>query len=109
MGLTCHEGEQKDYNESVTKVQDIGESTSDGDLVHKVVDREEEEVEPSYSCGEEGSPPPAIVLRAKVEVAEEDGGLCTHHQQHQECQHDEPKHVVHLTIPEGGVRGEGRR
>lgn len=63
------------------------------------MDGEEEEIEGSGACGEEGPPPPAIVLRAEVKVAEEDGGLGTDHHQHKKRQHDEPKHVVHLTRP----------
>lgn len=98
--LTSHQREEKDHDEGVTKVEGVGECPSDGRLVDKVVDGEEEEVEASGGRGEEGAPPPAVVLRAEVEVAEEDGGLGTDHQQHQEGQHDETKHVVHLTIPE---------
>ena len=63
------------------------------------MDGEEEEIEGGGARGEEGPPPPAIVLRAEVEVAEEDRGLGTDHHQHKERQHDEPKHVVHLTRP----------
>lgn len=51
------------------------------------------------TSGEEGAPPPAIVLGTQVEVAEEDGCLCTYHNQNNEGQQKEPKHVVHLTTP----------
>ena len=63
------------------------------------MDGEEEQVEGSGACGEEGPPPPAVVLRAQVEVTEEHGGLGTHHRQDEKGQHDESKHVVHLTRP----------
>lgn len=51
------------------------------------------------TSGEEGAPPPAIVLGTQVEIAEEDRCLCTHHDQNNEGQQKEPKHVVHLTTP----------
>lgn len=63
------------------------------------MDGEEEEIEGRGARGEEWPPPPAIVLRAEVEIAEEDGGLGTDNHQNKECQHDESKHVVHLTRP----------
>ena len=63
------------------------------------MDREEEEVEGSGACREERSPPPTVVLRAEMEVAEEHRGLGTHHHQDKKGQHDEPKVVVHLTGP----------
>lgn len=98
--LTSHQGEEEDHDKGVPKVQGVGESSSDGSLVHKVVNREEKQIEPSSGRGEKGTPPPAVVLRAEVEVAEEDGGLSTHHQEDQEGQHDEAKHVVHLPVPD---------
>lgn len=53
----------------------------------------------TLTSGEEGAPPPSVVLRAEVKVAQEDGGLSTHHNQHDESQHNETKHVVHLARP----------
>jgi len=41
------------------------------------VDGVKEEVECSTSTAQIGSPPPMIVLRTEVEVAEEDGGFST--------------------------------
>ena len=38
-----------------------------------------------------------------MEIAEEDGGLSTHHDEDDVRQHDEPKHVVHRPRP--GQRG----
>ena len=96
---TSHNEEKEDHDEGVAKVEKVGESPSDGGLVDKVVDGEEEEVEGRGACGEEGPPPPTIILGAEVEVAEEDGGLGTDHQQHKEGKHNESKHVVHLTRP----------
>ena len=64
---------------------------------------EQEEVEGCGACGEEGPPPPPIVFRAEVEVAQEYRRLHTHHHKHHKRKHYEPKHVVHLARP-----GEGR-
>ena len=63
------------------------------------------------TSGEEGTPPPAIVLSTEVEVAEENRGLGTDHQQHHKRQQDEPKHVVHLSTPTlcGGQSSERER
>ncbi len=96
---TSHNKEEEDHDGSVAKVEQIGEGPSDGGLVDKVVDGEEEEIEGRGARGEEGPPPPAVVLRTEVEVAEEDGGLGADHHQHKVRQHDETKHVVHLTRP----------
>ena len=51
------------------------------------------------TCREEGAPPPAVVLSTKVEIAEQNGGLGTHDQQHNKGQQEKPKHVVHLSPP----------
>ena len=78
---TSHNEEKENHDEGVAKVEKVGESSSDGGLVDKVVDGEEKQVESCGARGEEGSPPPAIVLGAEVEVAEEDGCLGTDHHQ----------------------------
>lgn len=96
---TSHNKEQEDHDECVAKVEKVGEGPSDGRLVDKVMDGEEKEVEGCGTRGEEGPPPPTVVLGAEVEVAEEDGRLGTDDDQHKEGQHDESKHVVHLTRP----------
>ena len=44
---------------------------------------EEKEIKGSGSSGEERPPPPAVVLRAEMEVAEEDGCLGTDDDQHE--------------------------
>ena len=78
--LTSHEGEEKDHNEGVAEVQGVRERPSDRCLVDKVVNGEKEEVEASGRRGEEGAPPPAIVLRAEIVITEQDRGLGTDHQ-----------------------------
>ena len=48
--LTCQDPEKENHDECVAKVEEVGEGTSDGSLVHKVVHREKEEVESSGAC-----------------------------------------------------------
>lgn len=61
------------------------------------------------TSGEEGAPPPAIVLSTQVEVAEEDGCLSTHHYQNNKGQQKESKHVVHLATPTASGGGHTAR
>lgn len=61
----------------------------------------EKQVECSGSGGEEGPPPPTIIFRTEVEVAEENRCLGTHHDQYYISQHHESKHVIHGARPEG--------
>lgn len=69
-------------------------------------DKEVRKTERGQTSREEGAPPPAVVLGTQVEVAQEDGCLCTHHYQNNEGQQKEPKHVVHLTTPTSSGRRE---
>ena len=102
--LTSHDEEEEHHDEGVAKVEQVAERAGNGGFVGKVVEGEEEKVEGSHACGEERPPPPAIVLRTKMEVAEQHGCLHAHHHQHHKRKHDEPKHVVHLARPGGGEK-----
>ena len=97
----CHDKEEQHNDGCVAKEEEVAERSCDAGLVDEVVQGEQEEVQRCGARGEEGSPPPAVVLGAEVEVAEKDGRLCTHHHQHHKGQHDEPKHVVDLARPAG--------
>ena len=97
-----HDEEEQHHDGGVAEEEEVAEGARDARLVHKVVQGEEEEVEAGGPRGKEAAPPPAVVLRAQVEVAEEDGGLGRHQHQHHKGQHDEPKHVVDLARPAGG-------
>lgn len=46
--LTRQYPEEENHDECIAKVEEVGEATYDGGLVHKVVDGEQEEVE---GCG----------------------------------------------------------
>ena len=83
-GPTSHDKEYEHHDKGVSKVESGGERTRDGRLIDKIVNGEEKEVEGCGACREERPPPPTIVLRAKMEVAEEDRGLSTNDHQDNE-------------------------
>ena len=57
------------------------------------------EIDSSKTAREEGSPPPAVVLSAQVEVAEEDGRLRARDDEDQVDDGEETEHVVELVRP----------
>lgn len=67
------------------------------------VNRIKEEIESGRATAEISSPPPVVVLRTEVEVAEEDGCFSTRDHQDQEHDKQKPEHVVDLVCP-----GDGR-
>ena len=69
--LTSHDEEEEHHDEGVTKVEQVAECAGDGGFVGEVVEGEEEEVEGSRACREERPPPPAVILRTKMEVAQQ--------------------------------------
>ena len=69
--LTSHDEEEEHHDEGVTKVEQVAECAGDGGFVGEVMQGEEEEVESSCACGEERPPPPAVILRTKMEVAQQ--------------------------------------
>lgn len=50
--LTSQYPEEEDHDECIAKVEQVGETTYDSGLVHKVVDREQEEVDGCSTCRE---------------------------------------------------------
>ena len=97
--LTCEDGEEQGDDECVTKEEEIAERPADVGLEEEVVDRETQQVEPCGPSGEERAPPPAVVLAAEVEVAQQDASLRTHDDEDDEGEEHETKHVVHLPRP----------
>lgn len=55
-----------------------------------------EEVPRRGAGAEEGAPPPVVVLRAQVEVAQQDGRLGARDHEDHEHEEQETEHVVHL-------------
>lgn len=101
--LACEDEEEEGDDKRVSKEQEVAEGSADAGFEEEVMDREAQHVKACGASGKEGSPPPAIVLAAQVEIAEEDAGFCTHHHKNYECEEHKAKHVVHLSRP---VMGE---
>ena len=100
MSLTCEQEEEECHNESVAKVEESGGGSLQIQLGVVVVDGVEEEVEGSEAARQERAPPPAVVLRAQMEVAEEDGGLRARDDQDEIDNGQEAEHVVELMRPQ---------
>lgn len=83
----CKEEKQKYHDQRISKVQEGGGGVFNVQLGDEVVAAVYEEVASSRPRGEEGAPPPVIVLGAEVEVAEEDGGLGA--RDHKDQEHEE--------------------
>lgn len=75
MRLTCEEKEDKGHDEGVAEVKEGGRESLDLQLCCVVVQWIQEEIDGSEAAGKEGTPPPAIVLGAQVEIAEQNGCL----------------------------------
>jgi len=58
------------------------------------------EVESGEATGEEAPPPPVVILRAEVKVAEEDRGLRARDDEDHKHEEQESVHVVDLTGPD---------
>ena len=97
--LACEDGEEQGDDERVTEEEEIAERPADVGLEEEVGDRKAQQVEPKGAGGEERAPPPAVVLAAEVEVAEQDASLCTHDDEDDEGEEHEAKHVIHLPRP----------
>mmetsp|Transcript_22107 Transcript_22107/g.36792 ORF Transcript_22107/g.36792 Transcript_22107/m.36792 type:complete len:671 (+) Transcript_22107:104-2116(+) len=62
----------------------------------------EQQVGRAGARGAEAAPPPAVVLRAELRVAEHDRDFRAGERQDQQHRHQEPEHVVDLVQPQGG-------
>jgi len=65
------------------------------------MDAVEEEVDGCETTRQEGAPPPVIVLRTKMEIAEQNGGFRAGDYKNYKDKEKETKHVVHLMGPNG--------
>jgi succinate dehydrogenase/fumarate reductase flavoprotein subunit len=77
--------EQKDHDERVAKVQDH-RCKAGQRFGHEIVHTTNQQVKRSEARREEGTPPPMIVLRTKVEIAQQHGCLGTGDNQNDEDQ-----------------------
>lgn len=67
--------EQKDHDERVAKVQEGRRCVVDGQLCGKVMATIDEQIAGRWAGRQEWPPPPVIILRAQVEIAQQNGGL----------------------------------
>uniref|UniRef100_A0A182INA6 Tox-SGS domain-containing protein n=1 Tax=Anopheles atroparvus TaxID=41427 RepID=A0A182INA6_ANOAO len=92
--------EQKHHNQGVAKVQEGGCGVLDLQLRGEVVATVHEQVDRSKAGRQERSPPPVVVFRAQMEVAQQDRRLGAGDHEDEEYQEEKTEHVVHLTRPE---------
>lgn len=59
----------------------------------------EEEIGSREAGGQEGSPPPMIILSTEVEVSQKNRGFGTSDEEDQEDQGEEAEHVIDLMGP----------
>lgn len=96
---SCEQEENKDNHCSVSKVEECGGEALHLQLGEEVVDAVDEEVDGREAWGQERPPPPVVILRTKVEIAQENSGLTAGDDQDDEHQEQEAKHVVGLVGP----------
>ena len=73
---TCQEEEEQSSDPHVSKVQQPGDKFRDLKLRVEVEDRVREHVARRGARGEEGTPPPVIILCTELEVAHDDSDFC---------------------------------
>ena len=89
--FTCEQEETKDHDACVAEIQKGWGWVFYVEFGKEVMNAVDSEVECGESAGHEAPPPPVVVLRAKVEVAEQDCGLRAGDDEVQE--HEEQKSV----------------
>ena len=89
--FTCEQEETKDHDACVAEIQKGWGWVFYVEFGKEVINAVDSEVECGESAGHEAPPPPVVVLRAKVEVAEQDCGLRAGDDEVQE--HEEQKSV----------------
>lgn len=60
--LTCEKEEDEDHNQSVSKVEDGAGSSDDLQLWEEVMDSIDKQIHCCEATGQEGTPPPVVVL-----------------------------------------------
>mmetsp|Transcript_17633 Transcript_17633/g.57055 ORF Transcript_17633/g.57055 Transcript_17633/m.57055 type:complete len:221 (-) Transcript_17633:1033-1695(-) len=90
------------HHEHVAEVQGPRRGLGDVQLGKVVEGGVEEEVHGRGARGEVGPPPPVVVLRAQLEVAQHDGDLRARHDEDDEDDEEEPEDVVELVQPHRG-------
>lgn len=68
--LTCEKEKDEDHNHRVAKVEDGAGSSNDLQLREEVVHAVDEQVDCCKATGQEGTPPPVIILEAGYKMLE---------------------------------------
>lgn len=90
------EEKQEDHYEGVSEVEEGRGGVLYVELGDEVVAAVDEQVAGRGARAEEGAPPPVVVLRAQVEVTQQDRRLRARDHQDHEHKEQESEHVVHL-------------
>lgn len=93
------EEKQEDHYKGVSEVEEGRGGVLYVELGDEVVAAVDEQVAGRGARAEEGAPPPVVVLRAQVEVTQQDRRLRARDHQDHEHKEQESEHVVHLTGP----------
>ena len=102
----CGHEEDEGSDGHVAEVEEARDELCDLELCEEVEDGVGEHVARGGAGGEEGAPPPVVVLGAQLEVAHDDGDLGAGDDEDDEDQHEEAEDVVVLGEPDGG-EGKG--
>lgn len=68
--LTCEKEKDEDHNHRVAKVQDGASSSNDLQLREEVMHAVDKQVDRCEAAGQEGTPPPVIILDARNNMLE---------------------------------------
>lgn len=87
-------------NESISNVERSRNwATQASEIKHQVVDRVQEHIKRYCSRGKESFPPPTPIFRTKMHVGKNNRYLSTDHNQQEEDNKEEPKHIVEPSEP----------
>jgi len=95
---SCEQEETKDHDARVAKIQKGWGWVFYVEFGKEVMNAVDSEVKCSESAGK-APPPPVVVLRAEMEVAEQDCGLRARDDEDHEHEEQESVHVIDLTGP----------
>jgi hypothetical protein len=94
------DGERQRYQGSVAEIKKSWNKGSDLQFGVKVEDGIQENVEGATRADEEASPPPVVVLAAKLEINHDNGDLRASNNENDENKEKESEKVVELVLPQ---------
>lgn len=92
--------EEEYHNGRVAEIQERRGTVLDRKLCDEVVAAVYEQIDCCEAGRQEGAPPPVIVLRTQVKVAQQNGGLRACDDQYDKDQEQKTEHVVNLAGPQ---------